>query len=282
MKKILLIFVLILLFPLFCHSTDLNKINGAVVGSSAGNTTKINGVTWGTTAGNYTKWNGFAATVSSSYACDSPTDADQGCEDFQGTSSCTSGESYCRIATWSCSETGGTIVVGAMGGTNSCTDKGTRSVTISKTAANEDLGCTLNPGTYTTGTTVYFAGMFRPISGSDGNTNGILAYGNSSWSEVLAVKMYTNNGGSTYYLQAGGTNGTHAMNVGTWYEIRVAVTRAGAFTVYIDGVSDITGTAADYDIYYVSLSSYHTTANYSVEWGTIKIDDDTMPDACGG
>jgi hypothetical protein len=222
------------------------------------------------------------------YACDSRTDSDKLCEDFQSTGTCGTGESYCRN-TWTVGETGGTVVVGTMGGTNPCTDKGTRSVAITKTNTTtlEDLGLNYVVGT---NSRLYISGMFRLISGfSTGNFPSIMGVssGDPNWTGVINIAINTATGNPRLYTSVGAgysSCGTTDISTGSWNEISVDARSGGdgTSTVYLNGTSQCTVTGGTANLGTVSFGSYDTDANYSYEIGTIKIDVTAMPDACAG
>ena len=176
-------------------------------------------------------------------------------------------------------------MVEAIGGTNTCSDKGSYGVTLSKTGANEDVSIWK---TFTGVDRIYVNTMMRPISGFDDTLIQIAAAfdNTTNWNMIAGLHLKLVSG--SYYI--GYNNGSNYGNItdcgstpitaGSWVKIGMDIVRNGTSTIYLNGSSACTFTASNYSIGVFSIGSYYAASNYSIQWDTIKVDDDALPSIC--
>jgi hypothetical protein len=229
---------------------------------------------------------GTAGASGATYTCADCTSGgtcDVLCEDFEGSSACNTGESKCRLTTWSVSETGGTMVAGT-GNTSgqSCSEKGTNSVAMTVVTPGSNFGMVYDSGVDKSD--VYLSFMIR-FSSWDGITNGqsypIFGTYDSSYNGTVGLIMYLN--GTNYNLGLVGTTiayETTSLALNTWYHVQIRSLKNGTSSLKVNGGSSTTVTALDFNNRTYIFGEGASTYPYAYEWDTLKVDDDTETSSC--
>lgn len=204
------------------------------------------------------------------------------CEDFSGSNNCGTGESYCYTASWSATETGGTLVVGT-GNTSgqSCSEKGTRSLAYTY-ASSAQLSFIQSVAAETTiyGSMAIRFSNFGTIA--DSGWAPILGVVDDSFNSVAEIDIARS--GANYYIAIGNSAATSptstALSLNTWYHVQFHFVRNATSSVKVNGGSDATITAGDYNmlVYAIGAGTANVDTNFEID--TIKIDDDAETNSC--
>ena len=230
------------------------------------------------------------ASVPSSSACNSATDADVFCEDFEGTG---------YVTAWA-------VVVGSgsvspdnvIGGTFSCTDKGTADILFSNvTTTGSKIEKDLSGGQQTY-SKFYFRLIEEPYKaagsrytiytmsfrtgGANYPVSDFQLYSSDGTTFVPSMR-YTDANGSEQYI-----NGATQITAGTWYEVgirRLARDSGNEVVLYfgLPGATSTVGTGTSYywDVNRIEAGGLTSVLqNFGLEMDIIKVDTTAMPGSC--